>query len=451
MLDEQGFFYPTVEQVAQHAVPGQVEKEIRAQIDRAISFGIKPSHLDTHLGSVAATPELMQIYFRLGKEYGLPVLAPAMMLMAVPEEQREEIRSQFVLLYRLFMMEEENPEITWAEAYDQMLARTVPGLNQLIVHLSIDNDEMQAVALNHPAFGSAWRQKDLDFVTSPVIKEILRKYGNQLVSWEDIKAVMQMPGGLPGFGDPVLYFHCVVDRCKSCSDPHNRNENTYKEQDQAADHNENRQEAHEEDLPAISPGHVPAYPEGIHDIHLLIHHQVRNKCQAAGENNTRYDKHDNSQAYDHCHHDIGDDRIPVVSLKDREHIPYFDSLAADRFQEYPLGAVTYGPCHQNTVCDPEHGQRNHKPFKIFRFPLKKTDGSAKNGIYDRDHQQFHEADPDYFPGDGVTSARLGAKVIFVVIHYCDHDGYVFPVFINKYIRKICPFLQTLAVIILFLL
>ena len=190
LLDANGYFYPSVEQVALNADPGQVEKEIRAQIERALSFGIRPSHLDTHMGSVAATPELIQIYFKLGKEYDLPVLAPSIMLMGMPREKREEISEQFILLDRLLMMQAHDPALSWGEAYGQMLEMAVPGLNQLIVHLSVDNAEMQAVAVNHPAFGSAWRQRDLDFVTSREFKEMLKKYDIQLISWEDIRSVM---------------------------------------------------------------------------------------------------------------------------------------------------------------------------------------------------------------------------------------------------------------------
>ena len=45
-----------------------------------------------------------------------------------------------------------------------------PGLNQIIVHLAIDNDEMQAISKGHDAYGSAWRQNDLDLVSDPEFK-----------------------------------------------------------------------------------------------------------------------------------------------------------------------------------------------------------------------------------------------------------------------------------------
>jgi predicted glycoside hydrolase/deacetylase ChbG (UPF0249 family) len=189
-LDENGYFYASVEEVGQHALPEEVEKEIRAQIDRAISLGIQPSHLDTHMGSVLATPELVQIYMKLGLEYQLPVFVPRMMLMGVPEEMREMVKEEFVLVDRFFVLTEEKPGVSWLEAYGEMVEKMGPGLNQLIVHVAIDNAEMQSVAINHPAFGSAWRQKDLDMLSSNEFRELLKKNDIQLIGWKEIKELM---------------------------------------------------------------------------------------------------------------------------------------------------------------------------------------------------------------------------------------------------------------------
>ena len=114
-----------------------------------------------------------------------------MMLMGVPEEMREMVKEEFVLVDRFFMLNEQKPEVTWLEAYTEMVEKMGPGLNQLIVHVAIDNAEMQGVAINHPDFGSAWRQNDLDLLSSDEFRELLKKQDIQLVGWKDIKKVMQ--------------------------------------------------------------------------------------------------------------------------------------------------------------------------------------------------------------------------------------------------------------------
>ena len=189
LLDENGYFYTTTEEVGQHADPLEAEKEIRAQIDRAIAYGIKPTNLDTHMGSVLAKPELIQIYMKLSKEYNIPVFAPRMMLFAMPEEIRTLVKEEYVLVDAMFMLDVEGPDASWEEEYGKMIEKVSPGLNVMIVHLAYDNAEMQAVAINHPAFGATWREKDLNYVQSQTFHDLLKEKEIQLVTWKEIGAL----------------------------------------------------------------------------------------------------------------------------------------------------------------------------------------------------------------------------------------------------------------------
>ena len=193
LLDEHGHFYATVEAVAERADPAEVEKEIRAQIERARALGIGPTHLDTHMGSMVATPELVQIYLKLGKEYHLPLLIPRSWLPNAPREHRDAIAAEHILLDGLYMMEAADTAKSWSEAYGEMIAAVGPGLNELIVHLAIDDTEMQAITVDHPDFGSAWRQRDLDFVTSKEFRDLLEEHDIKLVSWGQIREAMSGP------------------------------------------------------------------------------------------------------------------------------------------------------------------------------------------------------------------------------------------------------------------
>ena len=191
LLDDHGYFHPTVEAVGAHALAAEAERELRAQIERAIALGVRPTHLDTHMGSVLATPELVQVYLTLGKEYNLPVLTPPRSWAAtVPEAQREVLATADGMVDGLYMIAADDRSKSWSEAYGEMLAAMGPGLNVLIVHLAIDDAEMQAVTVNHPDFGSAWRQRDLDFVTSGEFTDLLKAHDLTLVSWGQIQSVM---------------------------------------------------------------------------------------------------------------------------------------------------------------------------------------------------------------------------------------------------------------------
>ncbi|WKN30389.1 polysaccharide deacetylase family protein [Porifericola rhodea] len=76
LVDEEGAMWHTVEQVAQHASPDEVEQEIRQQVERALRLGYRPTHLDSHMGTLFATEEFLQRYIRVGVAYDIPVMLP---------------------------------------------------------------------------------------------------------------------------------------------------------------------------------------------------------------------------------------------------------------------------------------------------------------------------------------------------------------------------------------
>ena len=52
LINEDGFFWGTVAEFAAQATVEDVRTEIRAQIERLFEMGLKPSHIDTHQGTV---------------------------------------------------------------------------------------------------------------------------------------------------------------------------------------------------------------------------------------------------------------------------------------------------------------------------------------------------------------------------------------------------------------
>ena len=49
---------------------------------------------------------------------------------------------------------------------------------------------MQAVTIDHPDFGAAWRQRDYDFVISDEFKDLLRTNNITLVTWGQIQKLL---------------------------------------------------------------------------------------------------------------------------------------------------------------------------------------------------------------------------------------------------------------------
>jgi predicted glycoside hydrolase/deacetylase ChbG (UPF0249 family) len=191
LLDPNGYFYPSVEELGKVAKGAEAEKELRAQIDRLISLGVQPTHIDTHMGSVLANPELIKIYMNLSEEYHLPVLFPKAYLNWFPAEMAKALGSKIFLLDNLFMLEPQMIKENWIDAYRKGISELKPGLNQIIVHLAVDNDEMKAISKGHDDYGSAWRQHDLDLVLSHEFKDLLKSNHIILITWRQIKDLMK--------------------------------------------------------------------------------------------------------------------------------------------------------------------------------------------------------------------------------------------------------------------
>ena len=76
LTDSEGALWPEVADVVKHAKPDELELEMRAQIDRAITMGLKPTHLDSHMGTLFATPAFLEKYIKVGVDYGIPIMFP---------------------------------------------------------------------------------------------------------------------------------------------------------------------------------------------------------------------------------------------------------------------------------------------------------------------------------------------------------------------------------------
>ena len=190
LLDSAGTFPSDVAPVAANAKPHEVERELRAQVERALALGIRPTHLDSHMGALFATPELIATYVKVARAYRLPFLALRGDPRAAPPAP---IAETDVLLDAVVIAGPDVPRDKWKEFYLHAVANLKPGLTEMIVHLGHDDAELQAVTVNHEPYGSAWRQRDLDVVTSPEFRKALQDHRVVLVTWSALRKVMPQP------------------------------------------------------------------------------------------------------------------------------------------------------------------------------------------------------------------------------------------------------------------
>ncbi len=164
LVDENGYFWhdwsPTT-----HIDPKDVEVELRAQIDRALAMGLRPTHLDSHQYRLIMTnKDLFDVFVRLAHEYRLPFFVTRDWFAQYPYLE-PSLGPNDIVIDHTVTIEPTVPAENWADFYTTALRNFQPGVTEFVIHLAYDNDEMKAATRERATWGAAWRQRDFDYFT----------------------------------------------------------------------------------------------------------------------------------------------------------------------------------------------------------------------------------------------------------------------------------------------
>ena len=178
LVDSVGYFRPSVENfLGSHYDLGEVERELSAQVERALKSGLKIDYVDYHMGTAVSTPELRAVVERVAKKYHLGIS-------------------------RYFG--EDSNEL-WGEPVDRKLPRFVELLgrmkpdhpNLIVFHVAEPMPEMDALidenaASQNVAGGgpgvSAHRHAELQALLSPEFAGWLREGKARAITYRDLIA-----------------------------------------------------------------------------------------------------------------------------------------------------------------------------------------------------------------------------------------------------------------------
>ena len=182
LLDPDGYLWPEVAPALEHIKADDAERELRAQVEHAIAVGIHPTHLDSHMGVLFARPDLIAVYVKVAHEYKLPFLG-----MLTPNAPQGVFSDKDIMLDSVVIANPTVQPANWKNFYLDAVKNLKPGLTEIIVHLAHDDAESQAVMVDHPDYGAAWRQRDYDAITSPDLKKAVEDSHVILIRWSDLK------------------------------------------------------------------------------------------------------------------------------------------------------------------------------------------------------------------------------------------------------------------------
>lgn len=173
LVDANGFFFPAADALRENNPSvADVEKELRAQIERALRSGVRIDYVDYHMGTAVRWPDFQEVTERLAQEYGLG-------------------------MSHYFGETEDSPQYAAppARKLDSlrvMIDRLQPGLNLVITHVGIDDAELGALLDMNTSDPlpdmSKNRQGELTALTSARFSAALKARNVVLVTYRDVIA-----------------------------------------------------------------------------------------------------------------------------------------------------------------------------------------------------------------------------------------------------------------------
>ena len=171
LVDENGYFFPSSADLYNNNPDMiELERELKAQIRRALDAGLNVDYLDSHMGTAMGNPEFREVTERVASEFDL-VISGNMdenflsgLYWAPPESKLDSLRV--------------------------MIPRAEPGINTVIVHVGLDTPEMAALVdmnVDNPLPDMyKHRYGELQAFTSDEFKNLVDESGVKLINYRDV-------------------------------------------------------------------------------------------------------------------------------------------------------------------------------------------------------------------------------------------------------------------------
>jgi chitin disaccharide deacetylase len=193
LLDGDGGFPRTVDDVAEHADIDELRRECRAQLERAVYWGFDVSHLSSHLGAMERRPELFDVLLELCVDFGLPMRLPDAVLEAdFGFPFRTLAAAEGVLcpdrLVRVPVpLGPRRVRGAARRAVERALFDLAPGVTELCLRPAFDAAELRAMAPDWPA-----RVDDLDLlVADSALPSLAARAGAVLIGYRPLRELQR--------------------------------------------------------------------------------------------------------------------------------------------------------------------------------------------------------------------------------------------------------------------
>ena len=188
LLDGDGGFPRTVEDVWDHADLDEVGKELRAQVERAILWGFDVSHLDSHLDALQGRPEFFDIYLELAVDFRLPLRLSGPSTESDVGFPFRRLAAEEGVLFPDHCVELHGRGIR--RRLERALFSLDPGVTEIQARPAVDASELRALA---PDWGARVDDHDV-LVHDHSLRSLAARAGVQLVGYRPLRDAMRAGG-----------------------------------------------------------------------------------------------------------------------------------------------------------------------------------------------------------------------------------------------------------------
>jgi predicted glycoside hydrolase/deacetylase ChbG (UPF0249 family) len=184
LVDSDGYFHPSRDAFLKSNYDlSEVERELNAQMDRAMRSGLKIAYVDAHMGTAESTPQLREILERIAKQRGVG------------------ISTYFGEFYTSMW------GVPVASKKTQLLAHLAAAkhnqVNLFEVHVAERTPEMEVIVdMNAPSQNApdagvmAHRSAELEMMLSPELAQLVKSGTIRLVNYNQIVARGRGPAAM---------------------------------------------------------------------------------------------------------------------------------------------------------------------------------------------------------------------------------------------------------------
>lgn len=206
LCDEYGFFYPENDEFEEHCDIDEVDLEIRAQVGRAVKLGLKPSHLDNHMGSLyglngnyEVMPKTFEVCGDLGYAFRMfrrfrPEDVPEDFPDDIPVDMAQMLIDGYAqcaddnnvplidnLLFPQWSEETMADYEKYREHIYDRLSNVPEGISETFIHPALESDEIKGIT-------ALWRTRvwEHKLFLDPKTRQHLESKGVQYINYHDV-------------------------------------------------------------------------------------------------------------------------------------------------------------------------------------------------------------------------------------------------------------------------